>query len=301
VRSAIGRFSVVLAALSFGAALQAQAPRFAAAPSRAEPGGIVRLTLSGLAPRGAVRAVSGEMAGEPLHFVRGDSGSWRAIGAVPVDAATSVSARVIVVRASGRVDTVYARVAVPPVPPPKAEPLTVDTAFTTLDTAQVARVNRENARARAIGRRSHDTPRLWSDAFARPRASVLTSTFGTGRSFNSVVTSRHLGVDFRGAVGDTVHAANRGVVVLVDTFLLAGTVLYVDHGAGVVTGYFHLSKTLVGAGDTVSRGQNIALVGASGRVTGSHLHWSARYGSLTVNPLDLVALDATWFREKRSQ
>jgi murein DD-endopeptidase MepM/ murein hydrolase activator NlpD len=236
------------------------------------------------------------MAGEPLHFVRADSGSWRAIGAVPVDAAKGVSARALVTLASGRVDTVLARVEVPPVPPPKAEPLTVDTVFTALDSAQVARVGRENARARAIGRRSHDTPRLWADAFLRPRASALTSTFGTGRSFNSVVTSRHLGVDFRGAVGDTVHAANRGVVVLVDTFLLAGTVLYVDHGAGVVTGYFHLSKTLVGVGDTVSGGQTIGLVGASGRVTGSHLHWSARYGALTVNPLDLVALDARWLK-----
>jgi len=240
------------------------------------------------------------MAGEPLHFVRADSGRWRAIGAVPVDAGTSVSARVIVVRASGRVDTAWARVAVPPVPPPKPDTLTVDTAFTALDSAQVSRVNRENAHARAIGRRSHDTPKLWTDGFVRPRASVLTGTFGTGRSFNSLVASRHLGVDFRGAVGDTVRAANRGVVVLVDTFLLAGTVLYVDHGGGVVTGYFHLSKTLVGVGDTVSRGQTIALVGASGRVAGSHLHWSARYGSLTVNPLDLVALDAKWFRENRS-
>jgi murein DD-endopeptidase MepM/ murein hydrolase activator NlpD len=277
------------------ASLQAQVPRLSAAPNKAEPGAIVRLTLVGSA-----RVVSGDMAGEPLHFMRGDSGSWRAIGAVPVDAGTSVFARVIVRRASGRVDTVRARVAVPPVPPPKPDTLTVDTTFTALDSVQVARVNSENARARAIGRRSHETPRLWSDAFLRPRASMLTGTFGTGRSFNSVVTSRHLGVDFRGAVGDTVRAANRGVVVLVDTFLLAGTVLYVDHGGGVVTGYFHLSKTLVGAGDTVSRGQTIALVGASGRVTGSHLHWSARYGSLTVNPLDLVALDATWFRERRA-
>jgi murein DD-endopeptidase MepM/ murein hydrolase activator NlpD len=287
----------LLTALLLAGAASLEAQRLTATPARAEPGAIIRLALEGLAPRGEVRTVSGDMAGEPLHFVRADSGSWRAIGAVPVNAPMSLSARVLVTLASGRVDTVRGRVDVPPVPPPRAEPLTVDTAFTALDSAQLARVGRENARARDVGRRSHDTPRLWADAFLRPRASVVTSTFGTGRSFNNAVTSRHLGVDYRGALGDTVHASNRGVVVLVDTFLLAGKVLYVDHGAGVVTGYFHLSKSLVVVGDTVSRGQTIGLVGASGRVTASHLHWTARYGSLTVNPLDLVALDATWYRE----
>lgn len=204
----------------------------------------------------------------------------------------------MVTRESGRVDTVRARVAVPPFVPPKTEPLTVDTGFTQLDSAGVARVARDNAKARAIGRRAHDTPRLWYEPFLKPRASLQTSTFGTGRSFNSIVTSRHLGVDFRGKVGDTVYASNRGVVALTEDFLLAGTVLYLDHGAGVVTGYFHLSKVLVAAGDTVSRGQAVAQVGESGRVTGSHLHWSARYGALTVNPLDLVALDSNWYRAR---
>jgi murein DD-endopeptidase MepM/ murein hydrolase activator NlpD len=116
--------------------------------------------------------------------------------------------------------------------------------------------------------------------------------------FNGQVTSRHLGVDFEGTVGDTVRAANRGVVALVDTFFLAGMLVYVDHGAGVVTGYFHLSQPLVAAGDTVERGQPIGLVGRSGRVTGPHLHWAARYGALTVNPLDLIALGADWYRSE---
>lgn len=235
------------------------------------------------------------MAGEPLHFVAADSGRWRAIGAVPVDVARSVLATVIVEHASGKTDTVRARVAVALAETPKAEPLAVDTAFTQLDMATVARVARENERARELGRRSHATPRLWNASFLRPLASSVTSKFGTGRSFNGHVTSRHLGVDFQGSAGDVVQAANHGVVVLVDTFFLAGTVVYVDHGAGVMTGYFHLSKPLVTGGDTVSRGQTIALVGATGRVTGAHLHWSARYGALTVNPLDLVALDRRWY------
>jgi murein DD-endopeptidase MepM/ murein hydrolase activator NlpD len=77
---------------------------------------------------------------------------------------------------------------------------------------------------------------------------------------------------------------------LVDSFFLAGNVVYIDHGGGLVTAYFHLSKPLVSVGDTVTRGQVIGLVGATGRVTGPHLHWAARYGAITVNPLDLVSL-----------
>lgn len=289
---------VAIGALAAVSSLWAQSPvrpaaRLSFAPARPEPGAIVRLTLA--APRGdSARALSGELAGEPLHFVRADSGRWRAIGAVPVNVSKSVTAHVVVTLASGRVDTVRARIVAAVVPPPKAEPLRVDTAFTALDSTGVSRVASENARARDVGRRSHDTPRFWSESFLEPRASAITGRFGGGRNFNGRVVSRHLGVDFKGAAGDTVRASNRGVVVLVDAFLLAGNVLYVDHGGGVVTGYFHLSGTLVAAGDTVARGQPIALVGATGRVTGAHLHWSARYGSLTVNPLDLVGLDRRW-------
>jgi len=108
--------------------------------------------------------------------------------------------------------------------------------------------------------------------------------------FNGTLSSRHLGVDFSGAVGSPVRASNRGVVALVDDFFLAGKVIYIDHGAGIVTGYFHLSRALVAEGDTVEKGQQIGEVGASGRVTGPHLHWNARYGAVTVNPLDLVKL-----------
>jgi murein DD-endopeptidase MepM/ murein hydrolase activator NlpD len=136
---------------------------------------------------------------------------------------------------------------------------------------------------------------MWTASFLRPRASVITSEFGSGRVFNGRLTSRHLGVDFRGAVGEPVRAANRGVVALVDNFFLAGNVIYINHGGGLVTAYFHLSKTLVAVGDTVVRGQQIGLIGATGRVTGPHLHWAARYGTITVNPLDLVAIDRKWY------
>lgn len=279
------------------ASLDAQAPRLSIAPSSPEPGAIVRLTLSTpAAAADSIVSIRGALAGEPLHFIASRAGAWHALGAVPVDAEGSLVASVILSRASGKVETVRARLSLPKLPPPVPTTLAVDSSFTRpLDSATAARVARENLRARAVGTRAHDSPPMWTVSFRRPRASVVTSEFGSGRLFNGHMTSRHLGVDFRGAVGQPVNAANRGVVALVDNFFLAGNVVYIDHGAGVVTGYFHLSKTLVAVGDTVNRGQQIGLVGATGRVTGPHLHWSARYGTITVNPLDLIALDGTWY------
>jgi len=282
--------------------LGAQTARISVAPTHPDPGAIVRLTLS--APTlhaDSVVSLRGAMAGEPLHFIAATPGKWHAIGAVPVDATGSLVASVIVQRVSGKTETVRARLVLPKLPPPVAQPLAVDSSFTRpLDSATAARVARENARAREVGERAHDSPPMWTASFLRPRTSVITSEFGSGRLFNGRMTSRHLGVDFRGAVGEPVLATNRGVVALVDNFFLAGNVVYIDHGGGVVTAYFHLSKPLVAVGDTVTRGQQIGLVGATGRVTGPHLHWAARYGTITVNPLDLVALDRKWYGGSRA-
>jgi murein DD-endopeptidase MepM/ murein hydrolase activator NlpD len=275
----------------------AQSARLTAAPARPEPGAIVRLTLNTTAsPGDPIVSVRGALAGEPLHFIRARSGSWRAIGGVPVDTEGSLLANAVVQRASGKTEIARVRFTLPSIPPPVAQPLSVDSTFTKpLDAATIARINRENARAREVGRRAHDRAPMWTASFLKPRTSVVTSEFGTGRLFNGALTTRHLGVDFRGAVGEPVRAANRGVVVLVDNFFLAGNVVYIDHGGGVVTAYFHLSKPLVAIGDTVKRGQLIGLVGNTGRVTGPHLHWAARYGAITVNPLDLTTLGSGWY------
>ncbi len=231
------------------------------------------------------------MAGEPLRFIPADSGHYRAIGVVPVDASDSVYALVITERVSGSADSMRAVVRIPHIEPPKEAPLSVSTTFTRpLDAKTRARITRENALARAVGKRSHEKAPMWTREFRVPREAPVTSPFGTGRMFNGVVASRHLGVDYKGAVGTPVYATNRGVVALVDTFFLAGRLIYIDHGGGVVTGYFHLTKPLVAKGDTVERGQQIGTVGATGRVTGPHLHWSARFGALTFNPLYLIDL-----------
>jgi len=279
----------------------AQAPKLQVEPSQPAPGALVRLTLTIDSVADSVASVRGTMAGEPLHFVAAGRGVWRALGAVPVDGEDSLWARVVIRRASGALEATRTALALEALPAPSVTTsprLAVPERFTRpLDAATQARIARENARARAVGSRAHESPPRWTSAFQKPRTSRVTSQFGTGRAFNGAVASRHLGVDFAGAVGAPIKAANRGVVALVDTFFLAGRVVYIDHGGGLVTGYFHMSEPLVSKGDTVSRGQTIGRVGATGRVTGPHLHWTARYGTLTVDPLDLVALDPDWYRK----
>ena len=284
---------MVLAAALRVSALGAQQAQLTISPVRPLPGALVRLTMTNAANRrDSIVAIRGTMAGEPLHFTPSRA-IYRAIGAVPVDSGGRVTAQVIVIRASGRADTLMASVVPPPLPPP-AEKLAVAERFgRPLDSATNARVAREGQRAVAVGRRAHESPPRWTKPFQRPRSSAVSSTFGSGRTFNGQVSSRHLGVDFRGALGAPILAANRGVVVLVDTFFLGGRVVYLDHGGGLTTGYLHLSRALVAVGDTVERGQKIGLVGATGRVTGPHLHWTARYGGITVNPLDLLTLTPT--------
>ena len=286
---------LAMAGVLVGAAavpLGAQGARLTIAPARPLPGTIVKLTVTNTGDaRDSIVSIKGTMAGEPLHFAW--NGGRSAIGAVPVDSVNAVEATVVVRRASGKAESLHVSVKPPPLPPPK-EKLNVDARFgTKLDSATEARVAREGALAAAVGRKSHDSPPRWTLPFLRPRASEVSSGFGTGRMFNGQVASRHLGVDFRGATGSPIRAANRGVVVLVDTFFLAGRCVYIDHGGGVTTGYFHMSKQLVSVGDTVARGETIGLVGSTGRVTGPHLHWAARYGALTVNPLGLLTLDET--------
>jgi len=290
IRSIVGsRAAAILIGLLWLTSSRLGAQQVTVLPGRPAPGSIIRITLN----EGSVAAVRGELGGEPLHFREIEPGQWRAIGGVPVDATGKLVGHVIAERASGGIDSLEVSVTLPVPRPGRGRPrrLSVAPRFTRpLDSATEARVARENARAREVGRRAHETPRMWTGSFLRPRSSSITARFGSGRTFNRTLASRHLGVDFAGNVGAPVRAANRGVVALVDNFFLAGNVVYIDHGDGVVTGYFHLSRALVAEGDTVARGQEIGRVGATGRVTGPHLHWSARYGALTVNPIDLLTL-----------
>jgi hypothetical protein len=231
--------------------------------------------------------VGGEAAGEPLHFERA-AGGFTALLGIPLEGGDTLPVTLRLSR-QGRVDSTIVGLVVRHPSYPR-ERLRVPPRMVQYDSATRARVDAELARARELSRRSHGTPRLWSPPLALPRDSRITSPFGGAREFNGRVTSRHLGTDFAGAVGAPVGAAARGVVALVADFYLAGRAVYLDHGAGLVTGYFHLSQASVAEGDTVASGQRIGAVGRTGRVTGPHLHWIMRYGGISVDPMTLVEL-----------
>jgi murein DD-endopeptidase MepM/ murein hydrolase activator NlpD len=127
--------------------------------------------------------------------------------------------------------------------------------------------------------------RLWSGVFTMPAAGPLGDTFGYRRSFNGGPYSNHTGVDILAPEGAPVTAANAGRVVYTGTLQLRGNTVVIDHGAGVFTGYHHLSQIFVSQGQTVVQGETIGAVGATGLVTGAHLHWELIVRGVRVDPL----------------
>jgi murein DD-endopeptidase MepM/ murein hydrolase activator NlpD len=234
------------------------------------------------------KLTGGRAAGEPIQFDSIADTEYRGLVGVPLGASDSMAVELFLAR-DDRIDTVHATVPVAPGGYPR-ETITVAPAFAKPNAAASARIQRENARSRQVSLASRDRPRIWNGPFQVPRVARTTSVFGAARVYNGEVKSRHTGTDFAGAIGAPVAAAGRGVVALVADFYLAGRAVYIDHGAGLVTAYFHLSRTEVSQGDTVSAGQRIGAVGQSGRVTGPHLHWVARYGVISVDPMSLLQL-----------
>jgi hypothetical protein len=236
----------------------------------------------------AIVLTGGDVAGEPLHPVR-SGGHYEAMIGVPVESGESLQVSLRLQR-DEHIDTLVAFVPVHSTAYPR-ETLSVPPAYVKPDSISARRIQAEIAQSQEVSRKSHERPRLWRGEFILPRTSRITSRFGTARVYNGEVQSRHLGTDFAGAIGAPVRAAGRGVVALVADFYLAGRAIYIDHGAGLVTAYFHLSRADVHPGQLVRAGQRIGLVGKSGRVTGPHLHWVARYGTVSVDPLSLPGVE----------
>jgi murein DD-endopeptidase MepM/ murein hydrolase activator NlpD len=116
--------------------------------------------------------------------------------------------------------------------------------------------------------------KLWSGPFLRPSTAAIGDVYGIARGYNGgPATDYHRGTDFTGNLGDPVYAAAAGVVVFAHELQIRGNTVMLDHGAGVFTGYNHLSEIDVNLGDTVTAGQQIGLIGSTGLVTGPHLHW----------------------------
>jgi murein DD-endopeptidase MepM/ murein hydrolase activator NlpD len=133
--------------------------------------------------------------------------------------------------------------------------------------------------------------KMWAGLFASPVPTEFkdcwTSLFGNRRSYNGgTYDSFHSGLDFCGRVGTPLYAVAPGKVVYIDSLVVRGGVVVIDHGWGVYTAYDHLSEMLVQPGDTVQPGQLIGLGGNTGRTTGPHLHWEVWVGGVQVNPVD---------------
>jgi murein DD-endopeptidase MepM/ murein hydrolase activator NlpD len=131
--------------------------------------------------------------------------------------------------------------------------------------------------------------KLWQGAFRIPLDGVKTGgNFGKRRVLNGQPGSPHSGVDFPAPTGTPVHAAQRGRVVLAEPLYFSGNTVLVDHGLGVYTLYGHFSEIDVKPGDLVETGALLGKVGATGRVTGPHLHWGLTVNRARVNALAIV-------------
>lgn len=282
------RTAAAIAVAVPGAAVGQAAPAVHWIPPSPLEGSLVTIVVSPVAP--GARAVQGTLGDEPLHFESDSTGAYRADAGVPLAGPDSVPLTVVVLDRLGdvrRVDTAVGLVR----RSLRAERIRVSARFADPpDSALAVRIAHDRERIGAVFARAHETPRLWHARFVRPRRSSIRSRFGTPRIVNGAARGRHWGVDFAGALGAPVHAANRAVVALVIDSYYGGCAVYLDHGAGLVTGYLHLSAVLVSRGDTVDAGQLFGRVGASGRVTGPHLHWLAHFGATSVDPLDLPRL-----------
>lgn len=128
---------------------------------------------------------------------------------------------------------------------------------------------------------------LWTGTFTLPFSNtVVTAPYGDARSYNDgPIEIYHTGVDFAGGIGTKIFAPASGRVVLSQTLTLRGNSLVINHGLGIMTGYYHLSKILVEEGDIVTAGQVIAEGGSTGLSSGPHLHWDLRIHDVTVDPI----------------
>ena len=157
-----------------------------------------------------------------------------------------------------------------------------------LSQQDLARWHREVAMQKRVYASGVPRP-YFRQPFIRPLESALTSPYGLKRIFNNSRESWHSGTDFRAAVGEPIPAANRGRVVFVGDLFFNGKTVIIDHGLNIFTMSCHLSEIKVAQGSIVERGAIIGLAGATGRVTGPHLHWGVKVDGQWVSGLPFIA------------
>ena len=158
-----------------------------------------------------------------------------------------------------------------------------------LDEKSVARWKSEQEQVKqALAENSR--MKLWHSNFMEPVNGKRTGIFGSVRIMNGQARNPHNGEDIGAPLGTDVVDTNDGVVRITVDHIFSGRGIYVDHGLGFYSMYFHLSEILVKDGDLVRAGQLIGKVGATGRATGPHLHWGVKLNGARVNPYTLLDL-----------
>ena len=155
--------------------------------------------------------------------------------------------------------------------------------------AQLARIEKDSEFMRSVYAHSASQPE-WRGGLIRPVTDPANSSFGTRSVFNGEPRSPHAGTDFLSPAGTPIHAPAAGRVLAARDLFFTGNTVVIDHGLGVYSMLAHLSRIDVREGQTIAQGDSVGLVGATGRVTGAHLHWALRVGAARVDPLSVLAL-----------
>jgi murein DD-endopeptidase MepM/ murein hydrolase activator NlpD len=247
-------------------------------PPEAKPGDALLVVVAGatVEPRGA-------LAGRPLRFWRAGDG-WRAIAALPAE--TPVGPLVASVHAGAEALVATVKVVDPAFP---SRTLTLPPKFVEAPASEKARIAADQrAFVAALGQPF--APPRFELPFVRPLVGETTGGYGDRRTYNGKLQGQHYGLDLDAATGTPVLAANDGEVVMARDNYYAGTTVLLWHGADLYTAYFHLSRVDVKVGQVVARSAALGLSGASGRVTGPHLHWGIKASGLWVDPDSVIRL-----------
>ncbi len=238
----------------------------------------------------AVR-VEGDWMGNKLEFFRGRDGyAWFALAGVDVEAAVGPSALQIRVTAGSRAERTLSRSIEIHEAHYRTGTLSVEPQFVEPGAEALKEIHAEVELKDKVFAESAPEP-LWSGDFRAPVAAPPTDSFGTRRTFNGKLASVHKGMDFRAHTGTPVQAGNSGVVVLARPLYYEGNCVAIDHGMGLYTISMHLSRIDVHEGERVAKGQRIGLSGATGRVTGPHLHWAVRWEGAYLDPAKLLQMN----------
>lgn len=234
-------------------------------------------------------AVYAEWEEQRVPLVR-DADRWVTLIGVDLDAMPGAHALVVerdFGAAGERSDAVQVQVTARQFPTTE---LTVEPGYVDLSPENQERAAREARETAAIY--ATVTPeRYWSGPFAVPIPGTTSgNNFGHRRVFNGQSRDPHSGADLRATTGTPIYAANRGRVVLAKDLFFSGNAVFIDHGLGVYSVYLHLSEIRVVPGEMLDKGTLLGLAGATGRVTGPHLHWGVRVQNARVDPFSLPGL-----------